>query len=323
MRRLPPLPALRAFEAAARHMSFKRAAAELGVTPTAISHQIKLLEDTLGLRLFDRQPRRLAITTAGLALFPGLKDGLDSFETAVRAARAGREHPTVTLSATTAFTAKRLVPKLSAFRAAHPGIDLRLHASDAPADLRTRAVGAGADLAVRYGRGPYPGLHSEPLALDRFAPVCSPRLGVGTAADLARATLIHFEWQRVEHDTPVWRRWLDHAGFDRAGTPMVDADAGLVFTDEGHAIQAAVAGHGVALLSLLLVAEELADGSLVQPFGPLLDGYAYHLVHRADPPEPDRIAAVRDWLRDTVLPGAGALETVSLVRHGSRDSLGE
>jgi len=298
MRRLPPLASLRAFDAAARHMSFKRAAAELAVTPTAISHQIKLLEDTLGVCLFERQPRRLVITAAGLALHPGLREGFEAFEKAVRAATADRGRRTVTLSATTAFTAKRLVPMVAAFRAAHPDIDLRLHASDAPVDVRGRT----ADIAVRYGRGPYPGLHSEVLAMDRFAPVCSPRLGIRSAEDLARATLIHFEWRQVEPETPVWRRWLDHAGI--AGT--VDADGGLVFSDEGHAIQATIAGHGVALLSLVLVAEDLASGALVQPFGPVLGGYAYHVIHPADPPDGDAVAAVRDWLRTAVLPGVAA-----------------
>ena len=302
MRRLPPLASLRAFEAAARHMSFKRAAAELAVTPTAVSHQIKLLEDTLGVRLFERQPRRLVITAAGLVLYPGLKEGFAAFEKAVHAATAGRGRRTVTLSATTAFTAKRLVPMVPAFRAAHPDIDLRLHASDAPADFRGRA----ADIAVRYGRGPYPGMHSEVLAMDRFAPVCSPHLGIRSTEDLARATLIHFEWRQVDPETPVWRRWLDHSGTDRA----VDPDGGLVFSDEGHAIQAAIAGHGVALLSLVLVAGDLASGALVQPFGPVLGGYTYHIVHPTEPSDDDAIASVRDWLKTAVLPGvAGASAT--------------
>ncbi len=303
MRRLPPLASLRAFEAAARHMSFKRAAAELAVTPTAISHQIKLLEDTLGVPLFERFPRRLVITAAGLALYPGLRMGFDAFEKAVHAAAAGRGRRTVTLSATTAFTAKRLVPMVAAFRTAHPDIDLRLHASDAPVDIRGRA----ADIAVRYGRGPYPGLHSEVLAIDRFAPVCHPRLGIRSAEDLARTTLIHYEWRRVEPETPAWRRWLDHAGMGGA----VDADGGLVFSDEGHAIQATIAGHGVALLSLVLVAGELADGTLVQPFGPVLGGYTYHVVHPTDPPDGDAVAAVRDWLK-TVVPPPAAVATPRL-----------
>ncbi|WP_084536639.1 LysR substrate-binding domain-containing protein [Azospirillum halopraeferens] len=305
MRRLPPLASLRAFEAAARHMSFRRAAEELGVTPTAISHQIKLLEATLGVRLFERLPRRLVITAAGLALHPGLREGFEAFEKAVRTATAARGRRTVTLSATTAFTAMRLVPMVAAFRAMHPDIDLRLHACDAPADLR----GGTADIAVRYGRGPYPGLHSEILAADRFAPVCSPRLGIRSAEDLARATLIHFEWRHVEPETPVWRRWLDHAAIGRT----VDPDGGLVFSDEGHAIQAAVAGHGVALLSLVLVAGDLANGALVQPFGPVLGGYTYHLVHPVDPADGDAVAAVRDWLR-TVVPDTPAPSPQALAR---------
>jgi LysR family transcriptional regulator, glycine cleavage system transcriptional activator len=289
------LSALRAFEAAARHMSFKRAASELGVTPTAISHQIKLLEETLCVRLFDRQPRKLALTVTGQALFPGVKDGLDSFERAVRSTRAERERHSVTLSATTAFIAKRLTPKVAVFRNANPGLDLRLHASDAPIDFRQ----GGADLAVRYGRGPYAGLHAEFLVQDRFAPVCSPHLGIRMPEDLVRATLIHFEWRRVEQDTPVWRRWLE-----RAGISGIDLAArGLTFTDEGHAIQAAIAGQGVALLSLVLVAEELASGALVQPFDLVLDGYAYHLVSPLNPLEPDRIAAVRHWLRTGLSEG--------------------
>lgn len=287
MRRLPPLPALRAFEAAARHMSFKRAAAELGVTPTAVSHQIKLLEDTLGRRLFDRHPRKLEITAAGLTLFQGVKEGLDSFERAVRSTLAERERRSVTLSATPAFTAKWLVPNLAAFHAANPYLDLRLHSSETPADFSR----GGVDVAVRYGRGHYAGLYCEVLMTDRFAPVCSPHLDIHTAEDLRRSVAIHFEWHRMEHDTPVWRRWLDHAGLSG-----MELAAGLTFTDEGHAIQAAIAGQGVALLSSVLVAGELAEGTLVQPFGPALDGYAYHLVHPLSPPDPDCIAAVREWL---------------------------
>lgn len=293
MRRLPPLAALRAFEAAARHMSFKRAAEELAVTPTAISHQIRLLEDTLGLRLFERHPRRLVLTAAGRLLHPGLRSGFDSFEQALRALSSIREPPAVTLSATPAFMAKRLVPKVAAFRAAHPDIELRLHASVTPIDLRSGT----ADVAVRYGRGAWPGMRADLLTADRFAPVCSPHLGVRSPDDLRRVPLIHFEWRTTEPDKPDWSRWLA-----RAGVSIPDPAAGLVFSDEGHAIQAAVAGHGVALLSLVLVAEDLAGGTLVQPFGPTLDGYAYHLVHPLDPPDPDRIAAVRDWLRRDVLP---------------------
>ena len=302
--RLPPLASLRAFEAAARHMSFARAADELGVTPTAISHQIKLLEDTLGTRLFERQPRRLLLTAAGRALHPGVREGFDALARAVRAVTPVPVRRSVTLSATSAFTAKRLVPHLAAFRHAHPDIDLHLHASDVPADL----WGGAADMAIRYGKGPFPGLNAERLATNAFAPVCSPRLGVREPQDLGKVPLIHFHWHLEDADTPTWRFWSAQAGL-----LDLDAEAGLMFSDEGHAIQAAVSGHGVALLSLLLVSDELARGTLVQPFGPVLDGYAYHLVHAARSPSADRIDAVRSWLLRDVL---GRVEQPAMASDG-------
>jgi LysR family transcriptional regulator, glycine cleavage system transcriptional activator len=287
VRRLPPLAALRAFEAAARHESFKRAAAELGVTPTAISHQIRLLEETLGLALFERQPRRVVLTPAGRLLFPVLRDGFDGFAAAVGALSVKRRRSAVTLSATTAFTAHWLVPRVAAFNAANPGMDLRLHASDEVVDLTDSAI----DAAIRYGRGGYGGLVAEELLCDSYAPVCSPRLAVRTPEDLRRHRLIHFEWRRVEDDTPTWQRWLERAGM----TGLDDATA-LTFSDEGHAIQAAVAGHGVALLSRVLVAAELARGALVEPFGPALDGYRYFLVYPQEPKRAVKIAALRAWI---------------------------
>src|SRR5438552_16767731 len=150
MRRLPPLGMLRAFEAAARHLSFKRAALELAVTPTAISHQIGRLEENLGVALFERRARRVILTPAGRTLFPVLRDGLDAFADAIDGLHAHKARRSVTLSATTAFTAKWLVPRAASFRAAYPDLDLRLHASDEPVDLAAGTV----DAAIRYGRGP-------------------------------------------------------------------------------------------------------------------------------------------------------------------------
>lgn len=291
MRDLPPLGMLRAFEAAARHLSFKRAAQELAVTPTAISHQIGRLEENLGVALFERRARRVVMTPAGSTLFPVLRDGLDAFADAVDGLRARKARRYVTLSATTAFTAKWLVPRAASFRAAYPDLDLRLHASDEPVDLAAGTV----DAAIRYGRGTYPGLHSEQLIADRFAPICSPRLGLSEPAELKRATLIHFEWKLTDRDTPVWRRW-----FAAAGLQADDPAAGLTFSDESHAIQAALAGHGVALLSLILVSGELASGALVQPFGPVLPGYRYHLVYREDHRGSGQVALVRDWIRSHI-----------------------
>lgn len=289
-RRLPPLSTLRAFEAAARHMSFKRAAAELGVTPTAVSHQVRQLEDWLGVPLFERRTRRVVATQAAASLFPVLRDGLDAFAQAVAELTARPRRRVVTVSATTAFTAKCLVPRVADFRAKNPHLDLRLHAGDDPVDFRADGV----DVAIRYGSGPYRDLVVEPLTEDRFAPVCSPALGVRSPDDLARVPLIHLAWRHPEADSPTWALWFRSAGRDPSA-----AAGGTVFSDEGHAVLAAQAGQGVALLSLVLLEDDLAAGLLVQPFGPVLPGRGYQLVH---PPstDPALVAAIREWL----LPGA-------------------
>ncbi|WP_394539333.1 LysR substrate-binding domain-containing protein [Lysobacter enzymogenes] len=291
-RRLPPLGALRAFEAAARLRSFKRAAQELSVTPTAISHQIRGLEEHIGVRLFERQTRRVVPTAAAERLFPVLRDGFDAFAAAVEALRAQPQRRALTLSATLSFTAKWLVPRMASFRQACPDLDLRLHASDDPVDLHAGL----ADAAIRYGRGPWPGLDAEPLVENRFAPVCSPHLGLRGPHELRRHALLHSEWRHPSADTPTWQRWRERANADGLGLDDLDIDAGLRFTDESHAIQAAIAGHGVALLSLALVADDLAAGALVQPFGPVLDGHPHWWVQAPGAQRAD-LAALRAWLR--------------------------
>src|SRR5262249_46313557 len=225
MPRLPPLASLRAFEAAARHLSFKRASAELPVTPTAISHQIRVLEDWIGLKLFERRPRQLLLTIEGQRLYPVLRDGFDSFAKAVANLQARRSRTVVTLSATRAFMARWLVPRTPSFAAANPGMDLRLHAADEPVDFSKTAI----DVALRYGRGDYPGLKAEELFRDEFAPVASPHLGLREPTDLRRQTLIHFEWFREDRETPIWPRWLARAGMNH-----FEPKAELTFTDESH-----------------------------------------------------------------------------------------
>lgn len=292
MRKLPPLGALRAFEAAARRASFKHAADELHVTPTAISHQIRALEDGLGVKLFERQTRKVRLTAAGQQLFPAVRDGLDGMERAVLAVqRSGRPH-VATLTSTVAFMARRLAPLAGQFRAAHPDWTLRLDASDQIVDLDHDA-----DAAIRYGSGSYPGLVVEPLFGDRFAPVCSPALNLATVQDLKHATLVHFEWGPAARDdarAPVWRHWLAQAGVE-----VADAQAGLRFTDEIHAVQATIAGQGVGLLSLTLVAEELASGALVQPFELALESFRYDLVYSERAVERPATRLLRDWVRET------------------------
>ena len=288
MRRLPPLVGLRAFEAAARHLSFKRAAEELHVTPTAISHQVRQLEADIGTRLFERRVRQVRLTAEGQVLLPVLRDGFDAFARTVEALSTRNRRAVVTLSTTPAFAAKWLVPRLADFRMLRPDIDLTLLATLDVVDLRAGV----ADLALRYGRGPYPGLVAEPLTVDRFAPVMSPRLKIRKHADLKAATLLHSVWQRSDPNNPTWRQWLRIAGVEG-----VDAKAGLNFSDEAHAIQATVAGAGIALHSLLLVSEELRNGTLVVPFGPEIDGFTLHMVRSPERPATEALAAVQSWLR--------------------------
>ena len=288
MRALPPLAGLRAFEAAARLLSFKRAAAELHVTPTAISHQVRQLEEAIGTRLFERRVRQVVLTAEGHVLLPVLRDGFDAFARTIDGLTRKRGRTTVTLSATPAFAAKWLVPRIAAFRQGRPDIDLTLLAT-----LEVVDVNAGvADLALRYGSGPYPDLIAEPLIADRFAPVASPRLGLTKPADLRSATLLHSDWRRSDPRNPTWRHWLKIAGIEG-----VDPRAGLRFSDETHAIQATIAGAGVALHSLLLVSEELETGTLTVPFGPEIEGFTLHLVRSQTRPVTEPVAAVQAWLR--------------------------
>ncbi|SFM28409.1 LysR substrate-binding domain-containing protein [Rugamonas rubra] len=291
MRRLLPLSALRAFEAAARHGSFKQAANELGVTPTAVSHQIRLLEEFTGLSLFERQVRKVVLTDAGAELYPVLRDGFNTFETALQRLGTPQARRRVIISTTNAFMARWLAPRVAGFRKLHPEIDLELHASDQAVDLGPD----DADLAIRYGRGPYPGMVAEPLFTDCFAPVASPQLGPIGQADLDRFPLIDFKWCHDHPLNPTWKNW-----FAAAGLPWKARHGQLLFSDEGHAIQAALAGQGIALLSLELVADDIAAGRLTRPFGPSLPGHTYHLVRSAGHMPGPHVDSALEWLRGQI-----------------------
>lgn len=292
-RRLPPLSSLRAFEAAARHQSFRLAAVELSVTPTAVSHQIRQLESLLGVTLFERRVRKVLLTAEGRMLFPVLRDGFDAFAAAFAPLLQPRKPDTLTVSATPAFVARRLVPKVATFHASHSELNLHLHTSTTPVDFATQPI----DAAIRYGRGDYPGLHSECLLHTRFAPMCSPRLGLREPAELSQHPLLHFQWQATLPDPPDWPAWARQAG----ASPL-DFRRGVTFSDETHAITAAIAGQGVALLNTALVADELTQGALVQPFGPSLDGYAYYLVCPPETARSPALDALRRWLLEVVVP---------------------
>lgn len=298
MRKLPPLGALRAFEAAARHLSFKAAADELGVTPTAISHQIRQLEERCGYQLFRRRPRPLALTECGAKLFPVLKEGLDSFAAAMAGVAGEANQPlTLRLTTTNAFAHRWLVPRLPLWRQAHPEVALDVIGTDAVIDLQA----GEADIAIRYQRCPPMGLVADELFRDRFWPVCSPALltaaPVRRAADLARHTLIHCAWQPWEPSPPTWRTWLENAHAVDPETPAAIPMGALSFREELHAIEAVLAGQGVAILSDVLVARELTSGALVKALDLPLPGFGFYFVHVPDHPRQAVIESFHAWVR--------------------------
>lgn len=291
-RRLPSLSALRAFEAAARHESAKQAAQELSVTATAISHQIRGLEEALGITLFLRKPRQLELTPQGRELQQVLETAFDSISQAVERMSAAPTRQSVTLSTTPAIAARWLLPWVCMLRDSHPGIDLRIHATHEPVALD----GVTADLAIRYGDGHWSGLVAEKLLDNTFIPTCSPHLGLHDIAQLPLHPLIHFRPQGAVSAPLNWSTWQKHAQ-----VPGLDVNAGLVFSDETHAISAAIGEQGVALMSRQLIEDELMEGRLVQPFGPELTGKSFFLVYPESRQHDPGIIAIRDWVR--VVPG--------------------
>lgn len=288
---LPPLTALRAFEAAARRASFKDAAKELFVTPTAISHQIRQLESYLDMRVLDRTPRAVKLTRDGEALFEATRSGFAEIDKVVALLRRERASTPLTLSSTPAFLSHWMAPRMGELRRLHPDVDLRLHAAVDIMDLRP----GGIEAAIRYGRGPFADTASVPLRKDVFAPVCSPQLGIRKLEDLRAANLIHIDGRTSPTLPPDWRRWC--AMVDLGD---IDTASGLRFPDSLLATQALIAGQGIAIISLTLVADALAAGLLVAPFKEWLDGETYHFCCApAVAARPD-IVDLRNWLVSTM-----------------------
>jgi len=298
-RRLPPLNAVRAFEAAARHESFALAADELAVTPSAVSQQVKTLEEILGVGLFTRRPRGLSLTPAGRRYLPRLSEALDAIAEASRALAAGGDDRTLTVTALGSFAALWLVPRLAGFEAAAPEIDVRLATSDRVVDLAADGIDAG----VRYGPGPYPGLHAEKLMEETVFPVCAPALArrLTRPADLAEVALLH-DASASGRFIYNWKTWARAHGLDG-----VDLERGSGFTNSTFLVQAAIAERGVMLGRSVLVADALATGALVRPFdleSPA--GAAYWFVTLPETADLPKIRRFRDWLFAEVARGAPA-----------------
>ncbi|HEX6959991.1 MAG TPA: transcriptional regulator GcvA [Ferrovibrio sp.] len=296
-RHLPPLNALRVFEAAARHLSFTKAAAELNVTQAAVSHQVKLLEDVLGAPLFRRFNRRLVLTEAGQAYWPDLRNAFDQIDLATRRLNRRSGPQQLRISTLQSFAAKFLVPRIPRFQARHPKIELMISTSPLQVDFARDDF----DLAIRLGGGRYPGLYVEHLMDDYAFPVCAPQLLAGRhplrrPQDLKFHTLLHDTAVLPEEKAPTWENWLQ-----QAGVPDIDTMRGSGYSDTSMAIQAAVAGQGVAMGRRALVIEELAAGHLVQPFGPVVKNrFSYYLVCPKANAQGRLVAAFRDWLVEEI-----------------------
>jgi LysR family glycine cleavage system transcriptional activator len=274
-RRLPPLNALRAFEAAARHLNFSRAADELSVTPGAVSQQIQNLEDYVGAALFRRTPKGLLLTDAAQTALPALREAFDRLAEAASLLTAAVDGRRLTLTAAPSFAAKWLVPRLGKFESAYPQVDVWLSAGLELVDLTTGEV----DVAIRYGAGRYPGLEIRRLMSETVIPVISPDLLAQTPlsepADLARHVLLHDGSPEPDDSCPDWAMWLA-----ARGVKGVDGARGPRFNQSSLVIEAAVNGRGVALAKRTLAQDDLEAGRLVAPIqiSTAVD-FAYYLVH--------------------------------------------
>jgi LysR family glycine cleavage system transcriptional activator len=291
---LPPLSALRAFEATARHLSFSKAAEELNVTPAAISHQIHALEQDLGVSLFHRRSRAIELTPSSRVLLPGLSEAFAGIHASVRRLRAHNDTGTLTVTASPSIAAKWLVVRLHRFQEQYPDIDVRISATDTVVDL-TRG---DFDLAIRYGTGRYPGLDVELLLKNDVFPACSPLLlrsgpPLRTPEDLRHHALIHDQAADRDPLAPTWAMWLRAAGVDR-----VAPAAGISFSTNSLALDAAIAGHGVVLAYSTIAGDDIAAGRLVRLFSLALpDLFAFYIVTAPGSLDRPKVRAFRDWLR--------------------------
>jgi len=295
-RKLPSLKALQAFEATARHLSFTEAADELHVTPAAIGHQVRALEDYFGQKLLIRSTRKVELTEVARWVLPVISQGFDLLAEAGERLKAPDTSPALSLTVEPGFAARWLVQHLESFQRLHPEWDVRLSAGYDLVDLSERRF----DLGIRFGDGRYPGLRIHRLGLEEVFPVCSPTLMQGPKAirepnDLRHHTLLHEDWVMANEQVwPNWNMWLKATGADR-----VDPNPGPHYSNSELAIEAAIGGQGVALSSTAMVADDLTTGRLVRPFGEQFKTQletAYFLVYLPEVQNEPKIAAFRDWL---------------------------
>lgn len=293
MNRLPPLNALRAFESAGRQLSFSQAAAELHVTPGAISQQIRILEDFLETRLFKRMNRSIVLTDAGQLFLPLISGGFAQFSEAMAIVREMRSDGPLTITSAPSFVSKWLIPRLQKFKAEHPDIDVRIDTSDRLVDFLHEDI----DVGIRFGNGEYPELETVYLFSFDLIPVCSPGLlarggGLDCVSDLKNYTLLHSNYDELDPGWPDWAMWLKVVGADD-----VDASHGIYFNQSDLLFQAAMEGQGVALLANVMAEPEIKAGRLLQPFTTRLPvKMNYHLVTSPQKARIDKVVAFREWI---------------------------
>jgi LysR family glycine cleavage system transcriptional activator len=289
-RRLPPLNSLRAFEAAARHLSFARAAEELYLTPSAISHQIKSLEEQVGTKLFERRGRNVGLTDAGGRYYPALRQAFDRMHEATEELKQSDRFGALTVNVLPTFAIRWLLPQLNEFQERHPEIEVRITTNVRNIDfLQTEA-----DAAVRFGNGDWPGLESRLLMTEEIVPVCSPTLlekgpGLKSPADLKHYSLLH-DINRPD----TWRAWLN-----AVGEKSIDPERGLKLETTNLAVQGALQGLGIVCANPYMVSRELESGQLIEPFEyHLAVANGYYLVYPKGREDRPRLKAFETWLTE-------------------------
>ena len=297
MKPLPPINTLRIFEAAVRHQSFTKAADELGLTQSAVSHRIKDLEQYVGSELFHRKSRKSIPTKNGNSLAEAIRTGFNTIGDAVANIKTTRDDNCLMVSLLPGFAVKWLFPRLINFDDLHPDITVSLIAQSSLADL----LGGEADIAIRYGRGNYPGLNVIKLHDEKMFPVCSPDYlrsspTLKQPSDLAGHTLLFDNISTIDGITPGWSTWLS-----QTSTPDLQPLEKRQYGQSNMVIQAALADRGVALGRGLLVADDLASGQLIKPFEQeMLSGFSYYLVHPKTHSDKSKIRDFSQWIIEEI-----------------------
>lgn len=308
MRKIPPVNAIRAFDAVARHMQFQSAAEELGVTPSALSYQIKQLEGHLGLPLFKRMNRSIELTSAGELITGKVGEAFEKLEAAFALLHPVSDENQLVISSSLGFSAKWIAPRLYKYLEMYPEVDFRLSASMKLVDF----VADGIDAAIRFGQGNYEGLHSELLFDELVLPLISPALyeqmgGEANETMLLKMNLLHDDSLKIIHGVDLWEDWVKAVGYSN-----VDITKGTRFSNADHAIETAIDGAGIVMGRLGFSSRDIQAGRLIAPFKQMIPAHrAFHFVCPPAAMEKPKVLNFLGWLRDEVSEQAIVIERFS------------